>query len=149
MAIKQYPRFPKGSWVRVVHPQHPYYDRVGKIAIAGKEASEVEFKEESGIVRKPFMNTALQAEETPRELAPGQGVVVTAESSPYFQRRGVIRALIAGNEIALVDFHNRFRDGAGKVHGHEAQIHCSDLQILESSSSGTDKGDRKLRSAQG
>lgn len=149
MPISQYPKFPKGSWVRVMHPDHAFYDRVGKVAISGKQASEVDFNEDGRTIRKPFMNTSLQAEATPRKLEPGQAVVVIVESSPHYQRRGVIQHLIAGNEIALIDLGERFRDEVGNSHQKLVEIRTADLQLIDGASSGNDKGDRKLRSAQG
>lgn len=150
MAIRQYPFFPKNSWVRVQHPKHEFHDRVGQVAIAGKEASEVDFSVEGEKpVRKPLMNNWLCKEEPPRQVEPGAAVIVSEPTHPYHLRPGVVHALIAGNEIALVDFGEKFRDEEGNAHQKLAQVYKADLQLHEGASCGAEKGGRRLRSAQG
>lgn len=149
MAIAKRPYFPKGSWVRVAHPKHPFHDRVGQIVIGGRESCEVEFHDQERSIKKPFMNTMLQKEERPAQIEPGSAVIVSETTHPYYLRPGVVHAFIAGNEIALVDFGEKFRDEAGNAHQKLAQVYTADLQLHDGASCGVEKGGRKLRSAQG
>lgn len=150
MAITQYPRFYKGTWVEVINSEHPYYKRLGKVAISGKISSEVAFAEDDGtITQKCFMNRSLAKHEPPNKIAIGDGVTVTADTCPYYSRRGVVRHLTAGNELALVAFGGMYRDEAGNAHEILTQIHINDLSRLNAASAGTTGGGARMRAPQG
>jgi len=150
MAIAKHRYFPKGSWVKVVNPRSPHFERIGKVVMAGKLMSDIILENEDGTeTRRSFPNASLCKHEVAPEIKKGDGVIVVADTSPYYLRRGLVDDLIAGNEIALVDFGGRFTDEAKKIHKSLIQIHTSDLSILEGASAGSLSGGDRLRSAQG
>lgn len=135
MAIGKYPRFHKGDWVEVVHPNHPYYGRLGQVVLGSKVSCEARFAEINGsFTQKPFMNRYL-AKHDPTKINIGDSVRVSNAGCPYYSRQGVVKHLVAGGKLTLIAFGGTYQDEAGKEHQLLTQIPLSDLTRLEPASS--------------